>query len=839
MKLNNIKKILRAAIPDLNDIAFLVRGMIAVMILSTFGYLIYYSSTQVQAQSSGSQVVDQAALPGLLRSIEATANGCIATSKNGGTDGSSLAFSVGGAPYDCAAPANTSSNTPNPAGGFIEVDYGATGMIINSSGEIMNTQVASPAYSIQHYAQRARGEVMAADDPRSGRSVLAPIYELSNLMRNLAYSLIVVVLVISSFSILLGYLSGGEQKITLVQIMLNSFMTLVLITFFYEIAAIIYDLTVNYGNALVASVMEPFINAKVILERLQPGGDLNITAALNVFQFSGVSSAVNTVVANVMTGVRPAITQSLYGVNDAVFSGFGGAGAAVGYFTSMASGIIGVGLNSVVSGLLGSQALFDAMIAWVIFFINVKIFGNLVFSFMAFNLYVGFGPLLMLQAINQGYDRIKNTFKTLVCYGLVFPCTFMMILLGATAMNFFYKNPLPDTTTGQDTVDKSTLCIFHTNDAAHGEKQSTTEDGALKSHGQGYKGANDSPLSFRRENTEYQDVFDVTPAVPGAAPRSCRSALFPIPFTFLPAPLGNYGNRLVQVQTTDILIRTFMAVSFLIVASRMPNILKELMQVEEMKSLQGIGAAFKRGLQPVLALGAAGLGMSTMMTTKGFGLASKVPFMPKGLSDRITGSKLFKYTARIGSGMPKMESASDLLSNFGNQRDFHTGIMKGEKFRNAAAQAATVNPALKDYYYNPDDPSKFAKITPGPGGVHTDSRITGANGVTKWMPIANLDPAGNPIQKKDPVTGKILDPESDAYFNTLPGGQQEAAYNLGKQYADPVIGGSMQTWVQTMGSFQQAANGLISAFSSLSAVIEKVSGNLQRLSSEILAENFD
>lgn len=826
MKISKIKKILKACLPDMTDLTLLFRGLVLVAIFATFGYLFYYSSSSATAQAltETGAVVDTAAIPAVWRSLECTANGAVCTSKNGGTQGSNMAVTISGAPYDEGI--NLASALKAQSGGVAQVNYGATGMIINSTSGLYQTQVASPSYMPQHYANRAMGKVYAASDPTAGESVLQPIYFLSSAMRNLAYGIIVILLVVSSFSILLGYLTGAEQKITLVQVMLNTFMTLLLITFFYQISAIIYDLTVNYGNMLVSSIMEPFINAKVILERLGPGGDLNVTALTNVFEFVGIGGALNTIAGNVMLGARPAITQSLYGVNNAVTGGFGTAGAVFGYMNSFATGTVGVGLNSVLSGLLGSQALFDAMIAWVIFFVNIKIFGNLLYSFISFNIYVGFGPLLMLQSVNQGFGKTKDIFKTLALYGLTFPVTFLFILLGATAMNFYYKSPTDNATIGNTSDrEKTVLCYFQTNDP-------TAAENNLTSH-IGIKGANDSPLSFRRENTEYQNIFDTTSApTKDPSKRSCRSSLFALPFTFFPAPLGNYGNRLIQVQTTDIIVRTVMAIMFLVIASRVPKILHELMQVEEMKSLQGLGGSIKAGLQPVLALGGVGMGIATGLTFKGMGAAGKfagnrsIPFLSK--SSRV-GSMILKsqnwYANRVDRNLnkPKNMSFNDIVSGYSAQANAKKGVRKAGETEERFGQAVLASDRFNKYRINPA--SQKPEFVPD-GDERADPKSA-----NYWQPFKP--------KRFDPNTGEELTGDDYANVAMMDPNISMAARNLGKQYADPVIGASMQGWIQAMSGVQQVTAGLSTSFGALQQAVELVTKNIANLSKEILAENFE
>ncbi len=605
---------MRSGIPSFREMQLVFKVLILGLVMASFWYLVLYSSTNASANSAQQGATDNSsAVRGFLTMLTTDAMGeAYFAQKPAGQDClSNLENSTGGfqtyqnSPYYCKGQRLDTADAGAFAPGVYNLaNYGPTGRMINGTTALVDQDIAHPLESVNYYANRIQGKTHAAG-PTTGREVLTPIFFLSQTMRNLAYGIVIIVLVLSSISLLLGSIGGGDQKFSLVQLLMNTGVTIFLITFFYEISAIIYDLTVNYGNALVVSVMEPFINAKAIYERLQPGGDLNITALVNTFQFIGVSEGLRTVVSNVTTGLYPTITQT--------FSAAPGAIPGAGPFLSFMGGGLSLGINFVLSHLLNSQEIFDAIIAWTIFLINIKIFFNLIMAFVTFNLYVAFGPLLMLRGIYQGYAQIGNTFKLLIAYGMVFPVTFLFILLGAAAMNIFIRgggNP--------DTVAPIPLCAYAPGDPANLEQEGWRSDGtSIEERGNlgkwlGGSYNYDDPGSFRNRNLINQDIFDVVPdgfiTVDGQVYRDCRSKLFPEPWTFVPAPFGNVGNSLVQVQTVDALVRTFIGIGFIILAGRTPDVLKEILEVNELKSLQGLGRTFVTGLKPFLSLGTVAIG---------------------------------------------------------------------------------------------------------------------------------------------------------------------------------------------------------------------------------------
>lgn len=611
-------RFLKAVLPKSSDFSFLFKGFIIFFVIFTFFQFFSYSSWKTRAadaEETGATVGTAAA--GTISLVTQTFLSSLLECKNyaalAGSSGVENASQI----IDYADCKEAALN-PEKQTGLIQKNLGAVGRLLNTSTAMYETRIANPGLPSSYYANKVLGRAQAAS-PTSGNEILSPMYNFNRAMQNIAYGAVVIILVISALSSLLSYLGNGEQKITLIQLMLNTGLTLIFIASFYTLGAIVYDLTVNYGNSIVATTLEPYINAKIILERLQAGGDLNVTALLNVFEFAGVSQGLVTVANNVFYSIKPAITQSI----DAFTSNIATElplGAQTGALFSIGGGVVSYLISGVISSILGSQAIFDALIAFVIFSLNLKIFLNLLTAFLTFNIYMGIGPIMMLNGISGGFDKIKNVFKTLFAYGLVFPVTFLFILLGAIMMNFY----VADNKDGTRKVDESLLCVYRTNDPVATEAE--LADRAILGRILG-PNFNDDPSVFRRENTEFQDIYDVTPAFTTADDkRACRSSLFRTPFMALPAPLGNYGNRLLQAQTTDILMRTIIGIAFLILATRAPDLLKELLQVDELQSLKGLGGAFKAGFKPLLGAGSIGFGRGGAIVLGLGKLGTKIPF---------------------------------------------------------------------------------------------------------------------------------------------------------------------------------------------------------------------
>lgn len=679
-----IKRIIKSGLPTLDDISLFVKSLVIFIFILTSVVLFNHIST-AKAQSYRE---NETFSSGVWNEIIEYAAGCVGVVGWGDTRvefsnaSTTAAFGMNKVrkcknTFDAMQGSNNSqSGQSSLVPRLVEVDYGATGSILNTSASLYSTPIAMPGVTVDYYASKIRGVAHAADNPTSGRSVLAPVFFLNQAMVNLAYALVVIVLVFSGLNILLSSLTGSDEKFTLVQLLINAGVTLVFITFYYEIAAIIFDLTVNYGNALVASVMSPYINAQVILDRLQPGGDLNIIALLNTFYFTGISDSIMVVVDSILTSLLPVIAQSTIALSNAalqnpatislqIFSGdiFG----AIGNMFGLVGGISSVGISWFASNFFGRKEIFDAVIAWAVFFVNFKIFFNLISSFVSFCFMTAFGPMIVLGAINGGFERISYSFKSLIALGAVFPFTFLMILLGATSTNMFIRTSAQDTTATQggtqniSAASATVLCKFSPSDTRALEAgimqrdafsnflagtidwfRQFTGKSEYKAQSDGSSALVDDPREFRNRYFINQRIFDVTPLSKNGNIRDCRSSLFPNPFTFIPAPFGTIGNRAIQIQTIDSLIRSFLGVVFLITASRAPSILEEVLGVKKMGAFSGLSGSFKAGTQSFFAVGGTALSVglpivssATRMASDAFG---NIGFREKGSRLGFVGS---------------------------------------------------------------------------------------------------------------------------------------------------------------------------------------------------------
>ncbi len=460
-------------------------------------------------------------------------------------------------------------------------DGGAIGRIVNSSRAVVSLRVLNPGETALYYAKQAKNEVYAQSiDIQSGRNVLAPVFFLYETTKNLALSIVVIILLAGAFSILISNLTFSESKLNIVQLFMNTGITTVFILLYYEIAAIIYDLTVNYGNALVVGVLSPYINARTVLERLQPGGDLSIMALFSTMYFVGVNDALLVVLKSISSYFEPVLYQTAsatMGLLPSAATSLVGDGAAnlIGTSISFLSGfVVGLFIPGI-KYVLSSKPLFDTIVAFIIFVMQFRIFFSLLSSFVNFVLMTGFGPIMIVNSgINEGWENgILPKLKMLAANGLVFPVTFFFILLAAITFNIRIPDRIID---DQASVRKEQICSF---DTVVSNKSPEVNSRANSLYSAQY-------YDHKLTNTVNQTIFDTVPAYEG----SCMPAFFSMSWMYFPAPLGIIGPPAEQPLVVTGLIMTFLGIGFIVIASvRVNQFISELLNVKpEFQAFDGI-----------------------------------------------------------------------------------------------------------------------------------------------------------------------------------------------------------------------------------------------------------
>lgn len=614
-------KILSVFIPNSNDLKFYLVSILVCLVLSTLFVLFYINGQNlVQAQSAAMEAprIDNT-MDGAFSNLSAVFGGQLfncfyENTPIGKTSGNYV---------DCSDssinPQNVTSLRQGTYAGSLlwTADGGAIGRVVNMSGALATVKVSRTGETLVYYASQARNVAYAqqyTEDIQAGRNVLAPIFYLYNVMKDFALSIIVIVLLFGGLNILISNLTFNEPRINFVQLFMNTGVTTVIILLYYEIAAIIYDLTVNYGNALVASVLNNFINARVVLERLSPGGDLGIMALFGTMYFVGANEALIKFVEAISANFEPI----LYQTTSAFMTTAGGAISEVGGlgFINPLGTSLGT-LNGFVVGIaipaikyaLSSKPLFDAVVALLIFVTQFKVLIMLITAYITFIVSTGFGPLFIVgSGVNDGWEKgILPSLKALIANGLVFPLTFMFILLAAISFNIYIRD---DNTKGAD--NKELVCLFSP------DANFNSRGGIIDNAGVAFDAA-----SFERNYTYGQRIFDTVPAyIKQDGSRSCFTALFPLPFLVFPAPIGVIGPPTEQPIVVTGLVMFFLGIGFITAAAKAKDLSFQLVGAEEkFKNLFDVGGPLNQSFQNVLKAG----------TIAGGGLAFGISFIASNL----------------------------------------------------------------------------------------------------------------------------------------------------------------------------------------------------------------
>ncbi|MEO7171795.1 hypothetical protein, partial [Flavobacterium sp.] len=168
---------------------------------------------------------------------------------------------------------------------------GAIGLLAQV-GEYSMSSVADSKDAVTFIANHVNPNTVSAQS--SALQGLAPILVLWGITRNLCYILIAIALVVTGLVLYFANRAGGKpNNNTVLGVMVSEVVaTLIFITLSYPIGAIVVDLVINLGNAVIASTLNPFINSNTILANLYaPGSGTNIISLIGDIQKVGVSGS--------------------------------------------------------------------------------------------------------------------------------------------------------------------------------------------------------------------------------------------------------------------------------------------------------------------------------------------------------------------------------------------------------------------------------------------------------------------------------------------------------------------------------------------------------------------
>lgn len=297
-------------------------------------------------------------------------------------------------------PSETGSATFKNPGLVVGLAY--LGDIINSTKVASGAEyLTQTAYNL-HLIPEAK-----AQQEGFGFKSLQPVQKIWRVFRNMAYSLLVVVVLIISFMIMFRVKISPQLVISIQSALPKIAITLILITFSYAIAGLIVDL-----SYLVIALIAAFVKSGGLAG--------NLTPSLSVLELAqkiwgGTASPIASLV------ILISIPIALLG-----FGGGAIAGAAGGSVTlpviGTAAGAAGFGL------LVGILVILLALFAIIIAII--RILWAMIKAFINVLLLIIFGPILLLfGAISPAAGGFGTWLKNLAANVAVFPTISIMIFL--------------------------------------------------------------------------------------------------------------------------------------------------------------------------------------------------------------------------------------------------------------------------------------------------------------------------------------------------------------------------------------------------------------------------
>lgn len=284
---------------------------------------------------------------------------------------------------------------------------GMTGQLIAG---MMTNQPASTTYFAYDFLQNA-GFVEKAHAQGIGYSGLDPIIGLWKTFRNIAYVILVIVLVVIGFMIMFRMNINPQTVITVQNALPNIIISLLLITFSYAIAGLLIDLT----YFLILLIVSLFYQAAGGI-----GGSGELAAVQKAYLNSGAGMLFSTI--NSWDNVR-ALPQAILGT-----FGIGslGLGAGAGISAALWGSAIIAPWAILIGGVVATLPL---LIIWIaLFFTFVRVFIILLMSYIQLLINIIFGPIFLLFGAIPGRATFSSWLRSLIGNLIVFPATAALIL---------------------------------------------------------------------------------------------------------------------------------------------------------------------------------------------------------------------------------------------------------------------------------------------------------------------------------------------------------------------------------------------------------------------------
>jgi len=289
---------------------------------------------------------------------------------------------------------------------------GANGGAIGTVASLITTLYANPPASSAYYLADLGARlnlIQPAYAQGIGYSGLRPLLPLWKASRNIAYTIIVLVLLFIGFGIMLRVKISPQATITAQQAIPKIITTLILITFSYAIAGLIIDLMyllIGLGLGIIPSSFKSSL----------PHGD-NVS-----YYYGGGAGELFHNVWDAAWGSVGRIASGFIGQTALVE----GAGIGIGVITGLL--ISTSGIAALLGGLAGAALLLFVILV-IILFNYIKILFTLLSSYVNIIISIIIAPIQIMFSAIPGQNTfgawLRNIFKNI----LVFPATIMMLVL--------------------------------------------------------------------------------------------------------------------------------------------------------------------------------------------------------------------------------------------------------------------------------------------------------------------------------------------------------------------------------------------------------------------------
>lgn len=272
----------------------------------------------------------------------------------------------------------------------------ATGKLI--AGLYTNQPVSSVTY-LADLGQNL-GLVKPAYAQGTGFAALEPVLKLWKAFRNVAYLLMVIVMVVVGFLIMLRKQINPQTVISIQNALPRIVVTLLLITFSYAIAGLMIDL-IYVLIYLVVGIFK--FGGDAILTKDSPALDMLLDHNLFGLFYSGAF-----------------IAQPAKMIGNLIYQLFAGADI----FTRAIGTVLG----------LGASGLVHLILAIAFLYCIFKLFFALLLSYVGIVLSVIMAPIQLLLNAFPGSNSFSSWFKNLAANILVFPAVALLFLIAAALM---------------------------------------------------------------------------------------------------------------------------------------------------------------------------------------------------------------------------------------------------------------------------------------------------------------------------------------------------------------------------------------------------------------------